>query len=89
MPIPRDGKLEGWKHVTGVQKTGSRETPDACPFCGTSGEPIGRLGGVVEAAEMVPAHTFGGKDWLEDLHVFFHETCYPHGSENYKLVSAN
>jgi len=39
VPIPREGKLKGWKHPKGVQKVGSAETPDACPFCGTAVPP--------------------------------------------------
>jgi hypothetical protein len=46
VPIPRDGKLDGWKLPTGVQKAGSRDAPDACPFCGTKVAPTpgARLG---------------------------------------------
>jgi hypothetical protein len=43
-PIPREGTLKGWKLPRGVEKPGNPETPDACPFCGTSVEPVGRLG---------------------------------------------
>lgn len=39
-PIPRDGKLRGWKHPTGTRATGGSDAPDACPFCGTDVPPI-------------------------------------------------
>jgi hypothetical protein len=40
LPIPRGGKVEGWKLPSGVQKTGDPETPDACPFCSTTVLPV-------------------------------------------------
>jgi hypothetical protein len=38
-PIPREGKLKGWRQPKGVQQVGDRATPDACPFCGTEVQP--------------------------------------------------
>jgi len=38
-PIPRDGKIEGHKWPKGMQSTGSRDAPDACPFCKTEVQP--------------------------------------------------
>jgi hypothetical protein len=47
-PIERDDKVKGWRHPRGVEATGSRDQPDACPFCGTDVQPAsgGRLGQV-------------------------------------------
>jgi hypothetical protein len=39
VPIPRDGKLKGWKHPKGVQMVGNREAPDEYPFCRTEVQP--------------------------------------------------
>jgi hypothetical protein len=40
LPIPRDGKLKGWKLPAGMQHRGTPDKPDACPFCGTHTEAI-------------------------------------------------
>jgi hypothetical protein len=39
VPIPREGELKGWKLPRGLQKTGSHDAPDACPFCGNAVQP--------------------------------------------------
>jgi hypothetical protein len=40
LPIPRDGKLSGWRLPPGAQTTGSPDTPDACPFCREETAPV-------------------------------------------------
>jgi hypothetical protein len=42
--------------------------------------------GVVEAATILTAETFGGSQRIEGLHVFFHEGCFPTGSPNYRRL---
>lgn len=42
----------------------------------------------VRAAEMHKAETFGPTvEWIEALGVFFHERCYPTGSQRYRRKS--
>jgi hypothetical protein len=39
-PIPRDGKVSGWKMPRGVHASGDPDNADACPFCGAEVHPL-------------------------------------------------
>jgi hypothetical protein len=53
-PIPRDGKVTGWKHPRGTIVVGDRATPDACPFCGKDVQPLeGGMLGQISMGEVV------------------------------------
>ena len=62
-------------------------------ICETCRERVERdESGVVEAVELsVPVGGFGSaadnNAVAEGMHVLFHETCFPHGTRRYRLIS--
>jgi hypothetical protein len=56
-----------------------------CETCRKQVRPKSKPEGIVFAVRLQRVDRFGGTEWLEGLGAFFHEGCFPQGSQVWRL----